>query len=269
MPRLASIAVFPIKSLDPAERDATRIVENGGLDGDREYAIVDEDGRYVNGKRTPAVHRLRSSFDPGSTNVTLRRENGDDPRQFDLEADRESIEGWLGDHFDIPVRLQRERAGGHPDDTELSGPTVISTGTLREIASWFPALDVEGLRLRFRANLEINGVPPFWEDRLVADHDHCVAFRIGDVTLRGVNPCQRCVVPTRDPRTGDVHDEFRRVFVEKRAETFPEWADPARFDHSFRLMTNTQVPESEWGSTIEVGDDVEILGERSLKSPEA
>ncbi|WP_049899177.1 MOSC domain-containing protein [Halococcus agarilyticus] len=266
MPRLARIAVFPIKSLDPVERDAARIVANGGLEGDREYAIVDGDDRYVNGKRTAAVHRLRASFDSDGTGVTLRRENGDDPRAFDLAADRESVEAWLGDHFDQPVRLQRERAGGHPDDTALSGPTVISTGTLREVASWFPDLDVEGLRLRFRANLEIDGVPPFWEDRLVADHDHCVAFRIGDVTIRGVNPCQRCVVPTRDPHTSDVHEAFQRVFVERREATFPEWADPARFGHYFRLMINTQVPEPEWGSTIEVGDDIEILGERPLES---
>lgn len=265
MARLARIAVFPIKSLDPVACDTARIVENGGLEHDREYAMIDDDGRYINGKRTAKVHRIRSSFDPGFTEVALRREGDDSAERFDLEADRESAENWLSTHFDPPARLKRETAGGFPDDTDLSGPTLISTGTLRAVASWFPEIDVEELRLRLRANLEIDGVPPFWEDRLFADHDHLVAFEIGDVVFEGINPCQRCVVPTRDPHTGESHDEFQRVFVEKREETLPEWTDSDRFDHFFRLMLNTQVPQSDWGAELAVGDEVEILGERPME----
>ncbi|EMA44712.1 MOSC domain-containing protein [Halococcus saccharolyticus] len=265
MARLARIAVFPIKSLDPVACDTARIVENGGLEHDREYAMVDADDRYINGKRTPKVHRIRSTFDPGFSAVTLHREDVGGAERFDLETDRESAESWLSSQFDPPVQLKRETAGGFPDDTTLSGPTLISTGTLREVASWFPDIGVEELRLRLRANLEIDGVPPFWEDRLFADHDHLVAFEIGDVLFEGINPCQRCVVPTRDPHTGEAHDEFQRVFVEKREEMLPEWTDSDRFDHFFRLMLNTQVPESAWGAELAVGDEVEILGERPVE----
>lgn len=263
-PHLARIAVHPIKSLEPVERDQAEIVANGGLEHDREYAMLDEQDRYVNGKRTADVHRIRSSYDDAIETVTLRREADpeDTAEQFDLDADREALDDWLSEYFGYPVCLARDTNGGYPDDTTLSGPTVISTSTLREVASWYDGLDEQGMRLRLRANLEIDGVPPFWEDRLYADHDHEVAFRIGDVTLHGVNPCQRCIVPVRDPHTGEEYPGFQRIFIENRKRTLPEWAERTRFDHYFRLMVNTKVPKPEWGQEVAVGGEVEILGER-------
>lgn len=258
--------MHPIKSLEPVERERAGIVENGGVEHDREYAIVDEDGDYVNGKRTAAVHRIRSTFDDALETVALRAEGEPESaaRTFHLEDDRDALEGWLSDHFGMSVRLVRNADGGFPDDTTRSGPTAISTATLEEVASWFDGIDAHGMRLRFRANLEVAGVPPFWEDRLVAGHDEYVAFRVGSVTCRGVNPCQRCVVPARDPWTGREHEGFRQTFVDRRTATFPDWADPTRFDHHYRLMVNTWIAESQWGDDVAVGDGVEVLGRRRL-----
>jgi uncharacterized protein YcbX len=265
-PRLARIAVHPIKALDPATRDRARVGTAGGLDADREYAVVDADGDYVNGKRTADVHRIRASYTDDLDAVSLRRESdsADATTEFALPDDRDAIAEWLTDYFGYPVSLARDSAGGMPDDTTLSGPTVISTATLETVADWFDGLSAHQLRLRTRANLEIGGVPAFWEGRLVSDFDHAVAVRIGDVTLCGVNPCQRCVVPSRDPYTGEEYRDFRRIFVENRERTLPDWVDDTRFDHYFRLMVNTLVSESEWEETVAVGDDVEILGERAL-----
>ncbi|WP_132057934.1 MOSC domain-containing protein [Halorussus amylolyticus] len=276
-PTLERITVYPVKSLDPETRDSARLTERGALAGDREYAIVDApadephdratasvsgNGDYINGKRTAAVHRLRSSFDSEAGTLTLRVEGDDDFRTFDLD-DRTELNDWLSDYFDRPVSVRREPAGGYPDDDSASGPTVISTGTLREVASWFPGIGVGEMRRRFRASLEIGGVPAFWEDRLFADAGEVVAFEIGDVRFAGVNPCARCVVPARDPDTGEETPAFRETFLEKRAETMPEWTDSDRFDHDYRLMVNTNVPESEWGAEISVGDEVRIAGVES------
>src|SRR5581483_2540325 len=101
-------------------------------------------------------------------------------------------------------KLVENLVNGFPDDLNAPGPTVISTATLRTVASWFPGLTVDDMRLRFRANLEIDGVEPFWEDRLYGEQGESVTIRIGRVTIEGVNPCQRCVVPTRDPSTGHI-----------------------------------------------------------------
>lgn len=276
MEHLARIAVHPIKSLDPVEREHAEIVTNGGLAHDREYAMVTNDGAsssptppdddaYVNGKRTAAVHRVRADYADDLSAVTLARKGTpDSARRFALPDDRPAIESWLSDHFGYPVALRREPEGGYPDDTTLSGPTIVSTATIETVASWFDGIDAADMRLRFRATLEVGGVEPFWEDRLYADHGRCIAVRVGDVTLYGVSPCQRCVVPSRDPHTGDERADFRETFVRNRERTLPDWADSDRLDHYYRLMVNTQVPRSEWGSTLAVGDTVEILDERPL-----
>src|SRR5262249_25513767 len=131
---------------------------------------------------------------------------------------------------------------GFPDDTEAPGPTVISTATLQAVASWFPGLDEQVMRLRFRANLEIGGVPAFWEDRLFAEVGSVVPFRVGDVLFEGINPCQRCVVPSRDPYTGGIFPHFQEIFARKRREFLPSWSTPSRFNHFYRLSCNTRVP---------------------------
>jgi uncharacterized protein len=257
-PRLARISPFPIKSLDAFEPEHATITSTGPIEGDRRYAMVDGEGEYVNGKRTPKVHRLRASYDdPDRVRLST---SGSNATEFDLTTDREELAERLSEHFGYPVELVRDD-GGMPDDTEIPGPTVISTATVEEVASWFD-LSTESVRRRFRANLEIEGVPAFWEDRLFSDHGRVVEFSVGDVRLAGVNPCQRCVVPSRDPDTGEGLEDFRERFIENRRETLPEWTDSDRFDHPFRLMVNTRVAQGGEGK-VEVGDPVEILGERA------
>lgn len=258
-PRLARISIFPIKSLDAFEPENATITPTGPIEGDRRYAMVDEGDEYVNGKRTPGVHRLRASYDdPDRVRLSMPESDTDGSDLAD-DHDREGLAERLSEHFGYPVELIRD-GGGMPDDTEIPGPTVISTATIEEVASWFD-LAPENVRRRFRANLEIEGVPAFWEDRLFSDHGRVVDFSIGNVRLAGVNPCQRCVVPSRDPDTGEELEGFRERFIEKRGETLPEWIDSDRFDHQFRLMVNTCVPEDGSGE-IGLGDPVEIIGER-------
>ena len=71
---------------------------------------------------------------------------------------------WLAG-FLVSVAI-RQDASRLPHDTDASGPTVISAATLAAVSAWFPGLTPQDTRLRFRTNLEISGVPAFWEDRL-------------------------------------------------------------------------------------------------------
>ncbi|WP_276258408.1 MOSC domain-containing protein [Haloglomus litoreum] len=264
-PRVARLRVYPVKSLDPYEPDRAEVLPEGGLGFDREFALVDDDGDYVNGKNERAVHRLRSTFEPPAT-VRLRP-NGDPDavRTFDLadSEGRAAAEAWLAEFFGYPVHVRRDEHGGFPDDTHAHGPTVVSTATVERVADWFD-LPVENARRRLRANIEVDGVPAFWEDRLFPsdDREHVVGFRVGDAEFEGINPCQRCVVPSRDPDTGEELPEFNRRFVERRAAEKPDWAGDAWFDHEFRLMVNTRVPRDTVGAEVSVGDAVRILDER-------
>jgi uncharacterized protein YcbX len=253
---LARILIYPVKSLDALSLPAVRVLKSGAIEGDRRLALLDAEGKYVNGKRHARVHQLRSSFDALTRVLHLR---GGDDRQvgsFDIDRDRAQLQDWLGEFFGFPVRLAENPAAGFPDDTDSPGPTLISTATLHEVASWFPGITPDQMRVRIRDNLEIGGVPPFWEDRLFGPAGALLRFRIGEVEFDGVNPCQRCVVPPRDPLTGESYPDFAKTFALKRAETLPPWAQRSRFNHLYRLAINTRVPPGNEGKTVRVGDEV-------------
>ena len=147
---------------------------------------------------------------------------------------------------------------GFPDDTDSPGPTLVSRQTIVAVADWF-GLAADEVRGRFRANLEIDGDAPFCEDRLVADARHVVRFAIGDVVFEGVTPCQRCVVPTRNPLSAESIPHFARQFAARRQEQLPGWTVPERFDHFYRLAVNTRLSPTNSAASIRVGDEVRIL----------
>ncbi|WP_338728302.1 MOSC N-terminal beta barrel domain-containing protein [Haladaptatus sp. DJG-WS-42] len=257
-PTLDRITVYPIKSLDGVTCDRATLVKNGGLSHDRTYALVAADGRFVNGKRTATVHGLALSMNLETNRATIGVRGTDQSVSGHVDDHRDRFEAWLSTYFDREVSLEKQSEGGAPDDTDASGPTVVATTTLAEIASWYD-LSVSNVRRRFRANLELGGCPPFWEDQLYGDPGTAKPFTIGETTFAGTNPCQRCVVPTRDPDTGEATPAFRTRFVTRREETLPEWATREQFDHFFRVTVNTTVPESDWGNEIHVGDRVTVL----------
>ncbi|WP_339105327.1 MOSC N-terminal beta barrel domain-containing protein [Haloterrigena salinisoli] len=258
MARLERLRVYPVKGLDGIDLEAADVIEGGTLAHDREFALFDADGEVLNGKRTDRVHDLGTDFDPEA--ATLEVDAPDDERvRFDLdtEADRDRAEAWFGDFFDADLTLERDRTLGYVDRREM-GPSVISTATLETVADWFDdeGMTVEGARRRLRANIEIGGVEPFWEDRFVGEG--APAFEVDGVRFEGVTPCGRCVVPQRDPETGDPIEEFQQRFVRKREETFPDWADEEAFDHYYTVMLISRVAEADRGATLRVGDDVSV-----------
>ncbi len=259
MPYLAKILLYPIKSLDGVEVEQTKILSSGALEYDREFAIFDDQGRFVNGKRVGKIHLIRSKFDIRNRTISLQTPKQESPQTFHLDTEQPEITASLSDFLGFAVKLGQNPVLGFPDDTNSPGPTVISTATLTEVASWFPGLDVEQMRRRIRANIEVGGVPAFWEDQLFGQPDHQVSLRVGDVSLLGVNPCQRCIVPTRNPDSGEAYPNFQKIFVQQRQATLPDWVDSSHFHHFYRLSVNTQVTPAETGKTCQIGDTIEII----------
>ncbi|NER35702.1 MAG: MOSC domain-containing protein [Oscillatoria sp. SIO1A7] len=261
LPYLARIYIYPIKSLDSVAIAESRLLPSGALESDRQLALFDEKGNFVNGKRNPLVHRLRSQFDSELKIVSLQIEGTEKTAKFHIDRERPALEGWFSDYFGFPVRLEQNTLTGFPDDKKSPGPTVISTATIEEVAGWFPPLTVGEIRLRLRANLEIAGVPAFWEDRLFAKSERSpILLKIGEVCFEGINPCQRCIVPTRDSRTGEVYPNFKNIFVQSRKESLPPWTERDRFNHFYKLSVNTIAPDTGGNRTVQVGDKVQIIG---------
>jgi uncharacterized protein YcbX len=259
VPKLAVIQIFPVKSLDAVRLEQAVLLPSGSLENDRRFAMFDRAGDFVNGKRFPAVHRLRSRFDLENVRLRLQVDGQEPHYDFDLLGERRDLADWLSDYFGQPVTVAENTAGGFPDDVEAHGPTLVSTATLQEIGRWFPGIALDEIRARFRANLEIDAEEPFWEDRLLAESASVVRFEVGDAQLLGANPCARCPVPTRNPRTGEAILGFAKTFAKNRQAMLPDWAPASRFDHFYRLCVNTR-PVHSRQITLRVGDEIKILG---------
>ena len=265
-PRLANISLYPIKSLDPMHVKEARMGPGGGLEFDRAWALYSADGQWVNGKRSAAVHLIRAVFAPDISSVTLsvpgdRRKIP--TKTFAFPGDTASASKWFSNFFEQPITV-RHAPEGFPDDTIANGPTIISTASLQAVCGLFPGMTIGDARLRFRTTLEIDGdrsaatpaeVPAFWEDQLFgAEERSAVRFRIGEVNFEGSHPCVRCPVPPRDPHTGVIIPSFQKIFSDYRRSHVPAWCPEARFDHYYRLATNTRVASSEAGKILRVGD---------------
>ncbi len=260
-PRLANIRLHPIKALDPVSVNEARIGPNGGLERDRVWALYSADGRWVNAKRTAAMHLIRAAYAPDLSSVTLTvpGDRRDIPAMtFAFPGDTDGASEWFSMYFEqaIQVRYTRE---GSPDDGLAPGPTIVSTASLEAVCKWFPGMALEEARRRFRTTLEIESAPAFWEDQLFAESEsNVVRFKIGEIAFEGSNPCARCPVPSRESQTGITNDGFQKRFTELRSAELPAWAPAERFDHFYRLATNTRVPSSEHGKLLRVRDSLTL-----------
>jgi len=265
IPRLARIRVHPVKSLESVEVDSARLFTHGMLEHDRSFAVFEGNGEIIKAKSNPELHRLHATFDIESLSANFRVTGDSTEHSFHLENDRVAINQWLSQVFNRPIVLHRDESFGFADDWTATGPTLISTATIETIASWYDELSVDDIRQRLRANLEIDGVPAFWEDQLYGPEvGDLVRFKIGTVELFGKNACQRCPVPARDVETGDILRTFARTFIKQRNSTLPDWAHPGRFDTFYRTAINTLPALIADDSKLKVGDMLDIIGPEKL-----
>jgi uncharacterized protein YcbX len=87
MSYVASIHIYPVKSLDGIAVSQATILASGALEGDRSLAICDEAGEFVNTKRNSGVHFLRLSFDLKKRIAGLKIQ--DTEQEFFFHVDRE------------------------------------------------------------------------------------------------------------------------------------------------------------------------------------
>lgn len=243
--RLVRLRVYPFKSLDGADVAAASLVAPGTFARDREFRLVDAEGTVVNGKREPLVHALRVAYDLALTAATFSSARVATTFTYELGGDTRALEAWLSAHFGRAVFVERAERGGFPDDTAAYGPTIVSRATLEAVASWFPGLSAAGMNLRIRANMEVDGVAAFWEDGLFSPG--APPFAVGGARFVGAYPCARCIVPSRDPLTGEERRLFAKRLAERRAATLPPWAARERFDHYFGSRPTRPLPRARSG----------------------
>ena len=257
-PVISRITIYPVKSLDGIAVQEAKVVKGGCLQYDREYAIKDENGKYINGKTNPLIYSLRSKVDFENDTLSLRHEAETKWNIFHFQKELGKINQYLSDFFGLKARLHQNNEGRFMDIPDIGGMTVLSTASLQSVSGWYDNMELEETRKRFRATIEIKGVPAFWEDRLFAEKGKRIAFKLGDLNVWGMQPRARCVVPTHHPESGEVIHAFPKIFAANRAEHLPDYSALPDYGHTYYLSVDCLLPQTETGKWIRVGDKLKI-----------
>lgn len=179
--RVASLLRFPVKSM-LGERLLALDVDERGVVGDRHWSIRTAENKIGSGKNTrrfaavPGLLALRAHT--ANTSVTITLPTGKELLTHDPDAGP-----VLSELLEQPVTLACESNVSHFDDGPVS---VLGVASVTALAAEVGAgVDAD----RFRANILVEGLPPFAEDSLVGR-----VLRIGDVLLEVTMRSPRCVM---------------------------------------------------------------------------
>jgi len=227
--RIARLFVYPVKSCAGVELTEA-VLTPTGLDLDRAWMVVDEEGSFVTQRELPRMALVRPQLKrhevvlraPGMLALHLSIDAVEEPtrvRVWDDEVpayDMGAIAAqWFSDFLGRRLRLVRF----DPDHRRLSN--LKWTGGVEapnQFSDGYPLLVLSEASLAgFNERLARAGQPPVGIERFrpnlvlagaeAHDEDRVAQLRIeaegGPAVLRLVKPCPRCPIPNIDPATAE------------------------------------------------------------------
>ncbi len=230
---IAALNVFPVKSCRGIALTHARVSVRGlvaGADrygaGDREWMIVDRDGRFVTQRECPRLALIDSSVADGALTLAapgcaplmlplapatgLAREVVVWRSRVPAHDAGDTAAEWFSTSLGVDVRLVRF----DPSHVRLCNPDYAgASGAHTAFADGYPLLVIGeasladlNLRLatrgaselpmnRFRPNVVLAGLDAY-------DEDHLDTVEVDGVVLKLVKPCSRCQITTTNQATG-------------------------------------------------------------------
>jgi hypothetical protein len=265
---LSGLFIYPVKSLGGISVLQAQ-VEERGLQYDRRWMVVDEEGFFLTQRQLPQMATISAEIT--NEGLLLRSPRGQLPPLrvgFEAEGAAVQVQIW---HDEVQAREvgaaanswlsealgQSCRLVWMPDDAQrLVDTKCAHNGEVTSFSDGFPflilgqaSLDDLNLRLdepvpadRFRANFLFEGSAPFEEDGWGR-------FRIGEVEFEALQPCSRCVIVTTDQQIGQrVGHEPLKTLASYRT-------------HQGRVFFAQNAVARTLG-TVRVGDPIEVLTRR-------
>ncbi len=224
---------YPVKSLrgTPCARLP---IGPRGPEHDREWMLVDADGRFLTQRQQPRMAQIAVTLEddalvfeaPGRPPLRVARSGTGERLPVQVWNDRLEAQGmppeadaWFSEWLGQACRLVH-----FPDDVRRAvDPRFARPGDQVSFADGFPlllisqgSLDALNQRLdqpvdmrRFRPNLVVTGCAPHAEDAWRR-------IRIGDLVFRVVKPCSRCPIPGLDPETGEKRGQVLETLMQYR-----------------------------------------------------
>ncbi len=227
---ISQLFIYPVKSCAGIEVNESRITPTG-LEFDREWMIVDQDGQFLTQRQIPHMVWITPSLTKDalilnapqqpeisipfaqrgkSLKVTVWRDT------LDADDMGDAVAAWLDGYLSVPgkqFRLVRfaalaRRVSATEWTQGIEYPNMFSDGFAALVVTEL-ALDDFNARLidaghepvsmlRFRPNIVIEGLDAHTEDDLESMRIHSAN---GLIELSMAKPCPRCPIPDIDPFT--------------------------------------------------------------------
>ena len=272
---ITALNVYPVKScagiaLQRAQLTAT------GFTHDREWMIVQPNGRFVTQRESPSLALIRTAVQDGTLVLeapesgSVRVDAGHGGPSIEVSIFNETYRGidagdgvarWLERYLGRPHRLVRFDKSA---PRASSAKWTAGIEALNQFSDGFPWLLISEASLadlnrrleqplpmnRFRPNIVVAGLEAYEEDRVAALSSPIVA-------LHPVKPCTRCVITTTDQRTGarDGEEPLRTL------RTF-------RFDRELRGVAFGQnvIASRGIGEWLEVGQQLAVQHKKTAST---
>jgi len=209
--RVSAIYRYPLKTFSPERLERVSLLPGGTIPFDRAYAIENGPGRFdpeaprhlpkvtfLTLMRDERVASLETRFDAASETLTILRAGKQVARgQLSTKLGRSMIEQFLSAYLKSELRGPPRvvTAPGHSfSDGVAKCLHIVCRASLAELERAAGRI-VDPLR--FRPNLVIDGLAPWSEFALVGKR-----FKVGGVTLEGLERTVRCAATNVDPATG-------------------------------------------------------------------
>ena len=239
--KISELAIYPVKSCAQVSLSSAK-VDRFGLHMDRRWMVVDEKGKFITQRQIAKMCLISVSLiDKGvilktasNGTCTVKIENLKQIQQVMVWEDRckaldcgDEVARWLSDFLCQTCRLvyfpdeefrQVDLTFAQKGDrTAFSDGfpfLLISEGSLQDLNQRILKANPQQSMLemrRFRPNIVVTGCEAFAEDSWKK-------IQIGDIVLRVVKPCKRCVIPTIDPDSGIKGDEPLKTLLTYRKQ---------------------------------------------------
>jgi len=259
--KVAQLRVYPVKSLPGIELGSVNVLPKG-FEFDRRFMLVDEHGVAITQRTHPVMALFQVSIVNNDISVRMKDESVTIPispvtgTEFTAKVWNDTVttvepdshlSAWFSKHMGVncklvffpesnprPVDLRYDKNGNHVSLADAYPVLIIGQASLDELNR---RLDTPVGMNRFRPNIVFSGGEPFEEDRW-SD------FRIGDGAFKAVKPCDRCVLITVNPETGEKGTEPLRTLA-----TFRKQDSKVLFGQNVLIVN---------ASKINVGDEIFI-----------
>lgn len=270
--RIASLHYYPIKGVRAVDCDEAAF-DQRGLAHDRRWLITDAEGQSLTQRDHAVLAQIEATVTSGglhlecgekTTDIAYPDEDRrgafkvwcDDVQALDAGEDASA---WLSDLTGRPARLcfmdekaRRLSAEKWQPSTlvnfaDMHPFLIATTASLRALNEAIAENGGETLGMeRFRPNIVIDGADAWAEDGWKV-------LKIGDHVIDVIIPCDRCVVTTKDQKTGESAGK-------EPLKTLAKIRKSAHADIGGVLFGWRAAPRG--GGAFKVGDAVELLEER-------